>query len=359
MKKLVSENPRIYLEWELKETEKGHVFSGSGSVYNEAGTDIERGGQCVDAIAEMLPHNDFVQEFHYMWDLYHLNDMHAGTPDQEKYIRENIKPKYEALKEEAIKVEEDRQKAKENLQTLLQRELGLPGRRFEVWLDYLTKLDLGKVKRLLFSREHPDKPAISALGFVISKSTVLKLQQPEVEVLGWYQFCVYELVKAHLIYDYKYTSKGKLFSKDELYCYKNNKDPYRYGTRWLFRPIPEDDLKIIKSWTAEPMVQPQKTEFEKMVDSYTFSCKFVKSDDFANIYEVSFNDQTFKWQQGFGIKGEPDKYHVMECLIRDAQSADIDTLIELGYSYSEAKIIAKECQKVAVKLDILGVDYEL
>ena len=50
------------------------------------------GGQCFDTLAKTNIATDptFV-EIYRLWKLYHLNDMHAGTPEQEKAIRQGIK----------------------------------------------------------------------------------------------------------------------------------------------------------------------------------------------------------------------------------------------------------------------------
>jgi len=64
------------------------VFTASGDIWNCRGTDIVCGGQCLDEIAEFVKDPAFMKIYGY-WKLYHLNDMHAGTPEQEKYLKEN------------------------------------------------------------------------------------------------------------------------------------------------------------------------------------------------------------------------------------------------------------------------------
>ena len=62
-----------------------------GDVWNAHHTDIIMGGQCLDSITEYA--DQFTPEcreifwtLHSLWKKYHLNSMHAGTPEQEAFI---------------------------------------------------------------------------------------------------------------------------------------------------------------------------------------------------------------------------------------------------------------------------------
>lgn len=62
-----------------------------GSIWNCKHTDILCGGQCLDTIAEyrdQLTEPELFDELLQLWEKYHLNGMHAGTPEQEKAIEE-------------------------------------------------------------------------------------------------------------------------------------------------------------------------------------------------------------------------------------------------------------------------------
>lgn len=71
-----------YLTWELRQSKYGPEFSACGEVWNHIGTDLIMGGQCVDTVANMFPHNRKAQRMKKIWNLYHLNAMKAGTPEQ-------------------------------------------------------------------------------------------------------------------------------------------------------------------------------------------------------------------------------------------------------------------------------------
>ena len=57
-----------------------------GNIWNGRHTDIVRGGQCIDTIAEYIK-TPLMQSIYSMWKKYHLNGMHAGTPEQERYVK--------------------------------------------------------------------------------------------------------------------------------------------------------------------------------------------------------------------------------------------------------------------------------
>lgn len=77
---------RAEVELRLEDTDQGAVFAASANVWNPQGTDIVCGGQCLD---ELLPHipDPAFHSLVGMWRSYHLNDMHAGTPEQEAEVK--------------------------------------------------------------------------------------------------------------------------------------------------------------------------------------------------------------------------------------------------------------------------------
>ena len=69
------------------ETPKYYELSICGCIWNPRKTDTYCGGQCLDEIAKYVK-NPLFRELHSLWKNYHLNGMHAGTPEQEKAIDE-------------------------------------------------------------------------------------------------------------------------------------------------------------------------------------------------------------------------------------------------------------------------------
>ena len=66
-------------------------FTASAMVWNRVRTDIIMGGQCLD---EVNKHRTELSDLstwdllYTMWKKYHLNGMHAGTPEQEAAVKE-------------------------------------------------------------------------------------------------------------------------------------------------------------------------------------------------------------------------------------------------------------------------------
>lgn len=64
-----------------------------GNIWNSKKTDIYCAGQCLDTISKYvkdmsLENRRIFAEIYPWWKAYHLNGMHAGTPEQENAIRE-------------------------------------------------------------------------------------------------------------------------------------------------------------------------------------------------------------------------------------------------------------------------------
>ena len=60
-------------------------FTASGNIWNYLHSDIYSGGQNIDEIAEYIK-TPLFQIIYTFWKKYHLNGMHAGTPEQEEAI---------------------------------------------------------------------------------------------------------------------------------------------------------------------------------------------------------------------------------------------------------------------------------
>jgi len=81
-------NCQAILTWELREQEAGKVeFSACGEVWNHIKSDIITGGQCVDTLADLFPHDKKAGRIRETWERYHLNGMNAGTPEQSAAIK--------------------------------------------------------------------------------------------------------------------------------------------------------------------------------------------------------------------------------------------------------------------------------
>jgi len=81
----------VTINIELKKREVGKpVFTASVDIWNSKHTDVIACGQMIDDVVnEFFPKNKIAQEIKDLWEKYHLNDLHAGTPTQMKFIEEH------------------------------------------------------------------------------------------------------------------------------------------------------------------------------------------------------------------------------------------------------------------------------
>jgi len=74
-----------YITWDFEDGK----FSMCAEVWLPSKRDIIMGGQCVGEVAAMFPHDAKAQRMAEIWKRWHLNDMTAGSPAQEDYLRNN------------------------------------------------------------------------------------------------------------------------------------------------------------------------------------------------------------------------------------------------------------------------------
>lgn len=61
-------------------------FAASCKVWNNIHTDVVITGQCLDEVRPFLKNNDDFNLIYDLWKEWHLNSLHAGTPEQERII---------------------------------------------------------------------------------------------------------------------------------------------------------------------------------------------------------------------------------------------------------------------------------
>ena len=84
----------VTVDIELKENRQGQkVFTASGIVWNNLHTDIIRGGQCLEELKHFksLKNDKTFNLIYGLWERNHLNDLHAGTKEQEDAIHKYFK----------------------------------------------------------------------------------------------------------------------------------------------------------------------------------------------------------------------------------------------------------------------------
>lgn len=84
-------NHPVELEIRLKNYPERPVFTVCCNVWQTNRNDIVMGGQCLNSVweyySEQLTNAELYKEIMDLWEKYHLNDMNAGTPEQEAAIK--------------------------------------------------------------------------------------------------------------------------------------------------------------------------------------------------------------------------------------------------------------------------------
>lgn len=140
----------VEVEVNLKEyADSTYGFTVSGYIYNARHTDIIMGGQCLDdeAFVKLSAENKLLKELIRLWKAYHLNNLHAGTYEQEK-----------ALNKVNLRGAIDYDKACDYLKSIGLYKVeykGKPYRYGSGWINYLIPQDdLEKIYQL-FSHTQP------------------------------------------------------------------------------------------------------------------------------------------------------------------------------------------------------------
>lgn len=78
---------RVEVAVELRRDELSRPrFSAAATIYSQDNHSTVAGGQCLDELYPLFKSNTQFREIYWLWKNYHLNDMHAGTPEQEAFL---------------------------------------------------------------------------------------------------------------------------------------------------------------------------------------------------------------------------------------------------------------------------------
>lgn len=208
---------RVTVEMEYKEDGDKKRFSASANVWNTRHTDIITGGQCLDDIAPYID-SPLYSEILRLWGLYHLNDMHPECEHQHaegwhKIASKKVTLYHWRLTREANKEQDEAKKAA--LFALKNGETFTPSEQQSF------------ISRLSYSlTTHTDTPPIDIAKYYEPKKPLYAgdTGHTEVKGLGWL---------------HEDEHPEGILSKACPVC------GYKYGSSWLYFPIPEEDEKII------------------------------------------------------------------------------------------------------------------
>lgn len=208
----------VTVEMEYKDKGDGKkALSICGNIWNRRKTDIVCGGQCLDTIAEYISDPVFA-EIYRLWKLYHSNDMHAECEHQhalgwDDLAKEEVTLYHWTLTSDVLK--QQREIEKLALNTLKSCESFTPTKE----QSYIYSLSYSITTE-------DDKMTAEQQKFYQPRKALHAgdTGHEERKKIGWLK------EKEH--------SKG-ILSKPCPVC------GYKYGSSWVYFPIPENDEKII------------------------------------------------------------------------------------------------------------------
>jgi len=200
---------RAYITWTLDEKKEGAVFSMSAEVWQISGRDIDMGGQCVDKVAAMFPHDEKAQRMAEVWARWHLNDMRPGCEHQREWntdkpieiTRYTWGPAFHALRRQ---VEDGAAEADE----------------YQEYRAIKTKVYAVTMGLKAPKWETPEIKELLALEMV-------KVEKTETKTAGWIH------PEEH---------------PEGLLCRPCPDCGYKYGSSWVFEEIPAEILAEIRTW---------------------------------------------------------------------------------------------------------------
>lgn len=83
------ENGRANCEAALTWSVENGRFSMCGEIWQPSKRDTLTGGQCIEEVVKLFPNDAKAQRMAEVWRRWHLNDMRAGSPAQEAWLRAN------------------------------------------------------------------------------------------------------------------------------------------------------------------------------------------------------------------------------------------------------------------------------
>lgn len=208
---------RVTVEMEYKQVGDKKAFSVSADVWNTRHSDIVCGGQCLDTIAPYV-NNPMFSEILRLWKLYHLNDLHPECEHQhaagwDKLANKKVNLYHWRMTQDALK--EQRAAEKAALSALTAGETFTPTteQAFFAGLSYSLTTWTKTPPEELAKYYEPKKPLYAG-----------DRGHTEIKALKWLK---------------ESEHPDGLLAKACPVC------GYKYGTSWVYFPIPAEDEKII------------------------------------------------------------------------------------------------------------------
>ena len=198
----------VTVDIEYRENDGKKEFTASAEIWNSTGSDCVCGGQCLDTVAQYIKHPVF-KEIYRLWKLYHLNGMrpeciHQAAAGWREKAAEKVTLYKFTLTPEALREQNSIKNA-----VLQAAKDGEP-------------LRLSDEKRAVLSLDYSRTSHAETLPASIA--AFYKLKETEIKMLGWLR---------------EEEHPGGILCKPCPEC------GYKYGSAWVYFPIPAEDEKII------------------------------------------------------------------------------------------------------------------
>lgn len=177
-----------------------------------------------------------------------------------------------------------------------------------------------------------------------------------------------KFIEEHLEGRYEYDKACKLLEENDLLCDKDylvNGEPYKYGTAWLYQPIPDGVLDKIKALINQPddeVVRPLCSRI-----SFKYECKGGREWKCT----IGYGGHSSKFDYTAPMGELPKKEDLIFCLLNDTFDYDnykdpFSFMSEFGYaspnSMENARIAErayKGCKSNSRKMHRLFTDEEI
>jgi hypothetical protein len=199
------------LTYEIRQTDKGPEFAACGEIWNPRHTDIYCGGQCVDEVASYFPHHNKAQRLVEIWKQWHLNGLNPDCTHQRKNWNN----------------------AKEIVLTQYQP-------KWEIYFGYKGYQSLHP--------QHSELTRIKKLGFekddTFQWKTVLDERTEELNKLVDEGKFLRREERKKSGWVYPSEHPDGLLTKPCEVC------GYKYGSAWVYEPLPQEIINEVKNWTV-------------------------------------------------------------------------------------------------------------
>lgn len=312
------------------------------------------GGQIVDQIK---PANDAQRELVSIWKAWHLNDMHAGTEEQEAALNS---PEFEAFKVKADKI----------LKQIKEIERIVNG-PFEAYCEFIgvptswssVRQDHNNLRKVL-KGQHVLTAYMKTNDFLKYVQSIPEGIRPKFKYDS--QVPIEYVLK---MFGDNYSLKCAFLDSKAMRKVMYKGEPYTYGHAWLTRELPSDIYERIdkaiagmEAFTGSPYEKQANDLLSEMGVSFTSKFKrhgkyFIGDNDTRDIYACVFARDTDTLTITFGQSisnsngiTPPTAYDVLACLTKSDPGTFENFCSEMGYdsdSRKAEKIYKSVCEEWA------------